>query len=71
MPESDVEEIVALKREVSDLKRQVSLIVAFLDAETRERQGLTLDEVRAMLRGTPKPPEGHGASPHQGRIGAV
>jgi hypothetical protein len=38
---SDTDEIADLRREVADLKHQIALVVAFLDVETRERQGLT------------------------------
>jgi hypothetical protein len=43
--------IVTLEREVADLKRQLGLVIAFLDVETRERQGLTSDQIREFFRG--------------------
>jgi hypothetical protein len=45
---SEADRVAELEREVASLKRQIGLIVAFLDVETRERQGLTSDQIRAM-----------------------
>jgi hypothetical protein len=47
---SEAERIAQLEHEVGELRRQLALVVAFLDVETRERQGLTSDQIRAALR---------------------
>jgi hypothetical protein len=47
---SEDDRIADLKREVADLRHQMTLIVAFLDGEVRESRGLTLDRIRAEWR---------------------
>jgi hypothetical protein len=56
---------------IADLERRMFLLEAFVDSEHRERMGLTLDDIRAIWRGSRARRLGHGASPHDGRIEAV
>jgi hypothetical protein len=50
---NEADRIVELEHDVADLKRQLALVVAFLDVEVREQQELTSDQIRAIWRETP------------------
>jgi hypothetical protein len=50
-------EIAELRKEIARLERSIELLQAFVDSETRERMGLTSEEIRARWNGRPKPPE--------------
>jgi hypothetical protein len=68
---TEVDRVVELEREVADLKRRLDLLEMFVDSEHREKMGITLDDIRALWRGSRARRLGHGASPHDGRIEAV
>jgi hypothetical protein len=50
---SDTDDVAALRREVAELRRQLGLVIAYLDVEIRERQGLTSDQIRSVWRSRP------------------
>jgi hypothetical protein len=54
---AEADRVAAMEREVSDLKRRIVLLEAFVDVRHREKAGLTLDQVREIWHGKPPVPE--------------
>jgi hypothetical protein len=46
-----LERMEALERSNADLKRRLTLVELYLDTDRREREGVTLDQVREAWRG--------------------
>jgi hypothetical protein len=50
-------EIAELKKQIARLEKSVELLQAFVDSETRQRMGLTSDDIRRIWNHHPVPQE--------------